>query len=197
MLPVDILHFLFDRLRMNTFLDGLRFYIANHWVAHWLSFRLRHWYYKRIMHYSLGHDSSIHMGVFVTGDHIQIGNNVVINRRVYLDGRIGITMKNNISISPEVYIVSMEHDPNHPMFATRGGVVTIDDHVWIGARAMILPGIHIAEGAVVGACSVVTHNVQPYQIVAGVPARPVGQRARNIDYRARYFPWFDSDVQRE
>jgi acetyltransferase-like isoleucine patch superfamily enzyme len=149
------------------------------------------------MHYTLGKDSSIHMGTFVTGEFIHIGDNVVINRRVYLDGRIGITLKNNISISPEVYIVSMEHDPNDPKFATRGAEVVVDDHVWIGARAMILPGVHIGEGAVIAACAVVTKDVGPYQIVAGVPARPIAQRSRQIDYRARYFPWFDSDVQRE
>jgi len=183
--------------KVNTFLAGLKFYIANNWIAQCPSFRIRHWYYTNIMHYTLGKDSSIHMGTFVTGQYIHIGDNVVINRRVYLDGRIGITLKNNISISPEVYILSMEHDPNDPHFATRGGEVVIDDHVWIGARALIRPGIHIGEGAVVGACAVVTHDVEPYQIVAGVPARPIGQRSRKIEYRARYFPWFDSDVQRE
>jgi acetyltransferase-like isoleucine patch superfamily enzyme len=62
---------------------------------------------------------------------------------------------------------------------------------------MILPGVHIGEGAVIAACAVVTKDVGPYQIVAGVPARPIAQRSRQIDYRARYFPWFDSDVQRE
>ena len=182
--------------KLRSFLYGLAFYIATNWVANWPSFHMRHWYYRRILHYTLGKDSSIHMGVFVTGQNIHIGDNVVINRRVYLDGRIGITIKNNISISPEVYIVSMEHDPNNPQFATRGGEVVIDDHVWIGARAMILPGIHIGEGAVVGACAVVTKDVEPYQIVAGVPARPVGTRSRQIDYRCIYFPWFDTDIQR-
>jgi acetyltransferase-like isoleucine patch superfamily enzyme len=182
--------------KMGSFLSGLKFYIANHWVTNLPSFRLRHWYYRHVMHYPIGRDSSIHMGTFVTGDFIEIGDNVVINRRVYLDGRIGIKIMNNVSISPEVYIVSMEHDPNHPMFATRGGVVTIDNHVWIGARAIILPGIHTGEGAVVAAAAVVTKDVQPYQIVAGNPARVIGERSRQIDYRCVYFPWFDTDVQR-
>ena len=137
------------------------------------------------------------MGVFVTGHNITIGDNVVINRRVYLDGRIGIELKNNISISPEVYMVSMEHDPNDPHFMTRGGVIVVEDNVWIGVRAIILPGIHIGEGAVVAAGAVVTKDVEPYQIVGGVPARTIGQRSRQIEYQARYFPWFDSDVQRE
>ena len=183
--------------RTRSFLNGLRFYIATHWVANCPSFRLRHWYYRHIMLYSIGKDSSVHMGVFVTGDHIEIGDNVVINRNVYLDGRIGIKIKNNISISPEVYIVSMEHDPNDPSFATRGGEVIIEDNVWIGARAMILPARHIGEGAVVGACAVVTKDVEPYKIVAGVPARVIGDRARQINYRCVYFPWFDTDIQRQ
>ena len=182
--------------KIISFFRGLKYYIATYWVAHWPSFRLRHWYYRRIMGYSIGKDSSLHMGLFITGQNIEIGDNVVINRRVYLDGRIGIKIKNNVSISPEVYILSMEHDPNDPKFTTRGGMVTIDDNVWIGSRAMILPGIHIGEGAVVGACAVVTKDVDPYRIVAGVPARPIGSRSRQIDYRCVYFPWFDTDIQR-
>lgn len=183
--------------KFRAFLRGLKFYIATYWIAHIPSFRVRHWYYRRVMKYPIGKDSSIHMGVFVTGHNIRIGDNVVINRKVYLDGRIGIEMKNNISISPEVYLVSMEHDPNDPHFATRGGVIVIEDNVWVGSRAIVLPGIHIGEGAVVAAGAVVTKDVEPYQIVGGVPARPIAQRARQIEYRAKYFPWFDTDVQRE
>jgi len=183
--------------KLYAFKMGLKFYIANNWITWFPSFRVRHWFYRRIMHYSLGKDSSIHMGVFVTGEHIHIGDNVVINRKVYLDGRIGINIKNNISISPEVYIISMEHDPNDPMFATRGGEVTIGDKVWLGARAMIMPGINVGEGAVVAANAVVTKDVEPYQIVAGIPAKPIAKRSENLEYRLRYFPWFDSDIQRE
>ncbi len=180
----------------SAFRTGVRFYLANHFVASWPSFRFRHWYYVKRMKYSLGNRSSIHMGVFVTGDHIRIGDNVVINRKVYLDGRIGIDIKNNISISPEVYILSMEHDPNSPSFATRGSKVIIDDHAWIGARAIILPGVHIGEGAVVAAGAIVTKDVQPYSIVAGVPAKEIGKRNKDIRYKCEYFPWFDTDIQR-
>ncbi len=115
---------------------------------------------------------------------------------MYLDGRIGLRLGNNISISPEAYLVSMEHDPNDPHFNTRGAEIIVDDHVWIGARAMIMPGIHVGEGAVIAAGAVVTKNVEPYQIVGGVPARPIGTRSRQIEYRVKYFPWFDTDIQR-
>jgi acetyltransferase-like isoleucine patch superfamily enzyme len=183
-------------MKIRSFLKGLSFYLANHVIACVPSFRIRHYYYRHIMRYSIGRESSVHMGVFVTGSKIHMGDNVVINRGTHLDGRIGIAIRNNVSISPEVYIISMEHDPNDPMFKTRGSEVIIDDHVWIGTRAMILPGVHIGEGAVVGASAVVTRDVAPYQIVAGVPARVIGERLRQIDYRCKYFPWFDSDIQR-
>lgn len=181
----------------SSFIKGLAFYIANNWVAYWPSFRLRHWYYRRILRYTLGKDSSIHMGAFVTGMNIHIGDNVVINRRVYLDGRVGVRLGNNISISPEAYLVSLEHDPNDPHFVTRGGEIVVDDHVWIGVRAVILPGIHIGEGAVIAAGAVVTKDVEPYQIVGGVPAKLIGMRSRQIEYRVKYFPWFDTDIQRD
>lgn len=148
------------------------------------------------MHYSLGKDSSIHMGVFTTGPHIHIGDNVVVNRRVYLDGRIGVRIQNNVSISSEVYVVSLEHDLHDSTFATRGAEVVIEDDVWIGVRAMIMPGVRVGKGAVVAAGAVVTKDVEPYQIVAGVPARVIGERSHQLDYKLRYFPWFDTDIQR-
>ena len=182
--------------RIILFLHALKFYFATNWVANLPSFTLRHWYYRHILHYALGKDSSIHMGVFVTGYNIFIGDHVVVNRRVYLDGRIGVRIGNNVSISPEVYIVSLDHDPNDPSFSTRGAEVTIEDDVWIGARAMLMPGVHIGKGAVVAAGAVVTKDVEPYQIVGGVPARPSGERSHDLRYKLRYFPWFDTDLQR-
>lgn len=180
-----------------TFRIALRLYLANHLINRLPSFRLRHWYYRRVLHYRIGHESSIHMGTFVTGNFITIGDNVVINRNCYLDGRIGVEIKNNVSISPDVYIVSMEHDPDSPAFATRGAKVVIENNVWIGVRAILSPGVTIGEGAVIGAGAVVTRNINPYRIAVGVPAREIRDRNRNIQYKCRYFPWFDTDVQRD
>ena len=182
--------------KLKTFGTGLKFYFANHLITHLPSFRVRHWYYRHILHYKIGRDSSIHMGTFVTGDYITIGDNVVINRRCYLDGRIGLTLGNNISISPEVYLISMEHDPDSPVFATKGGPVIIEDNVWIGARAIITPEITIGEGAVIGVGAVVTKSIKPYRIAVGVPAREIRDRNRQLQYQCRYFPWFDTDIQR-
>ena len=182
--------------RWVSFQIALKWYLANHLINRIPSFRIRHWYYRRVLGYRIGLDSSIHMGTFVTGYFITLGDNVVVNRNCYLDGRIGIEVKNNVSISPEVYIVSMEHDPDSPVFATRGAKVVIEDNVWIGVRAIIGPGVTLGEGAVVGAGAVVTKSINPYRVAVGVPAREIRDRNRNLNYKCRYFPWFDTDVQR-
>lgn len=70
--------------------------------------------------------------------------------------------------------------------------VTIGNDVWIGHGAVIMPGVTIGDGAVVGANAVVTHDVVPYQIVAGVPARPVRQRfPADIAARLMALSWWD------
>ncbi len=57
---------------------------------------------------------------------------------------------------------------------TSKGEVVIGDDVWIGDKATILPGVTIGKGAVIAANSVVTKNVKPYTIVAGIPAKEIG-----------------------
>ena len=168
---------------------------GNHIVANLPSFRLRHAYYRHVLGYKLGENCCVHMGCFFTGDFIEIGHGAILNRRCYLDGRLGVKIGANCSISPEVYILSMDHDPQNPDFATRGGVTTIGDHVWIGSRAIILGGVTIGDGAVIGAGAVVTKDIAPWRIAVGNPAREIKDRNRDVRYSCSYYTWFDTDVQ--
>jgi maltose O-acetyltransferase len=68
-------------------------------------------------------------------------------------------------------------------FGEIGGPVTIGDRVFIGARAIVLSGVTIGEGAAVAAGAIVTKDVDPYTIVAGVPARPIGSRPKTLTYQ--------------
>ncbi|HYC21564.1 MAG TPA: acyltransferase [Candidatus Bathyarchaeia archaeon] len=174
------------------------FYIANHLIAKLPSYTARHFFYRKVMGIRIGRSSSVAMDCFLTGFatgwSIRIGDNSAVNRRCYLDGRRGIEIGNNVNVSPEVYIVTFTHDPQSPTFACKGGPVVIDDHAWIGARAILMPGVHVGEGAVVGAGAVVTHDVAPYSIVGGAPARPIGERVRKLDYRTSWFPFYDTDI---
>ena len=75
--------------------------------------------------------------------------------------------------------------------------VTIGHDVWIGHGAVIMPGLHIGNGAVVGANAVVTHDVPPYTIVTGVPARPLRPRfAADIAARIERLAWWDWPVEK-
>jgi maltose O-acetyltransferase len=114
----------------------------------------------------------------------------VINYGCLLDGRrYPITIGSDVSIGPEVAILTLGHDPRSPEFADRGGPVTIGDHAWIGFRAIVLPGVSIGEGAVVGAGAVVSRDVPPFTIVAGNPARPIGRRPAGLSYALSYNPF--------
>jgi acetyltransferase-like isoleucine patch superfamily enzyme len=177
------------------FARAVSFATGNHCVAWLPSFALRHAYYRRILRYTLGEGCCIHMGCFFTGEQVHIGAHTILNRRCYVDGRMGVHIGANCSISPEVYILSMDHNPQDPTFATRGGVTTIGDHVWIGARAIIRAGITIGEGAVIGAGAVVTRNIAPWRIAVGNPAREIKDRQRDIRYQCQYYTWFDTDIQ--
>lgn len=113
---------------------------------------------------------------------IEVGPNSVIGHNVTLDGRAGIHIGRNVNISSEVMIWTKQHDHSDPKFKIVGGKVIIEDYVWISARAIILPDIKIGQGAIIAAGSVVTKNVLPNSIVAGVPARKIGKREGSLNY---------------
>ncbi|MDH7568506.1 MAG: acyltransferase [Armatimonadota bacterium] len=154
-------------------------------------YALRHAYYRRVCGIALGPGSSIHMHTFITGTNIRIGAHTAIGRRTYLDGRAGITIGDNVSISPDVQILTAQHDMDDPDFANVLAPVVIEDYVWIGTRAMILPGVRVGYGAVVAAGAVVTKDVPPMTVVAGVPARPIRQRKPGMRYHCDWFLPFD------
>lgn len=127
---------------------------------------------------------------FLHAPGISLGERSVINFGCLLDGRrYPIHIGSDVSIGPEASILTLGHDPRSPLFADCGGAVLIGDRAWIGYRAIILPGVSIGEGAVVGAGSVVTRDVKPFQIVAGNPARVIGQRPRQLTYILDFHPF--------
>jgi len=139
---------------------------------------------------SLGAGTGVQMGCrFLNGRKVHFGDRNVINFGCLFDGRqFEIRTGSDVSIGPEASILSLGHDPQSAEFADRGGDVLIGDRVWIGYRAIILPGVAIGEGAVIGSGSVVTKDVEPYCIVAGNPARKIGERNRDLGYRLNYDP---------
>ena len=121
---------------------------------------------------------------------IKIGNTTNINPNCMFDSRGGgVEIGDYVDIAPEVNIWTLEHDPQDPDFATKGGRVIIGHYVWIGNRATILPNTTIGEGAVIATGAVVTKDVEAWTIVAGIPARPIGIRNKNQNPREPYKPF--------
>jgi len=178
------------RWQIRQFCSGLKFYAINHIIPHVPGYRFRHWFYVHMWKVRLGVGSSIHMGVFVTDHGISIGEHTAIGRRSYLDGRGGLTIGNCVSVSPDVQFITAGHDMDDPDFGNVLAPIVVEDYVWIGTRAMILPGVRLGCGCVVAAGAVVTRDVPPLTVVAGVPARPVRQRRPGMRYKATWFlPW--------
>ena len=121
---------------------------------------------------------------------ISIGKYCNINKRTVLDGRGGITIGDSVDIAQDVNIWTEQHDYNSADYKASSAPVVIEDYVWIATRATILPGVTIGRGAVVATGAVVTKNVPPLAIVAGVPAKVIGQRENNMNYKLGTRPWF-------
>jgi acetyltransferase-like isoleucine patch superfamily enzyme len=147
------------------------------------TYAVRRSIYSRVFSMKIAKGAKIGGGCVVWGSsRIRVGEGALINRNVVLDGRFPLEIGAYASISIETIILTLEHDLASPDFASVGAPVSIGTRVFIGARAIILPGVTIGEGAAVGAGAVVTHDVEPYAIVAGVPARPIGTRPKNLTY---------------
>lgn len=182
------------KLRYERFILALKWYVANNIALKVFPYFIRHWF-LRCLGVRIGRDSSVAMHCFITGSRIVIGRNSVINRYAYLDGRVPLYIGNNVNISHYTLIQTLTHDPQNPDFVCLEKPVAIMDHVWVGARAIIMPGVTIGEGAVVAAGAIVTKDVPAYTIVGGNPARQIGVRSRDLRYKSRYFPYFDTDIQ--
>ena len=183
---------------INTILWAFYYYLANHVISSIPCEIIRNIYYKKVLGINIGRHTHVSMNHFITGNvkscNISIGDNCVINRRCYLDGRVGIKIGNNVNVSFGTTVLTLSHDAHSKEFMCTMGEVNINDHAWIGANATILPGVTIGEGAVIAAGAVVTRSVPPYTIVGGVPARPLGTRTQELSYLTDWSPLFDTDI---
>jgi len=132
----------------------------------------------------VGSKSLLHCGGRKWCDYkgrIKIGKKSYIGPHSVLFGAGEIEIGNNVLLGPGVICVSHQHSykelskvmQDQPM---EFGKITIEDDVWIGSRATILPNIKISRGSVIGAGAVVTKDIPPFSVAVGVPAKVIKSR---------------------
>ena len=142
--------------------------------------------YHRMMGVKIGHGSYLNMRTYMLGPGVlSVGKHTHVNPGCLIDYRGGIDIGSCVSISHRVMLITGGHDVQSSVFAEVRKPIKIEDYVWIGAGATVLQGVNIGEGAVVAAGAVVVDDVPPYAIVGGVPAKRIGDRNGDLNYKCQ------------
>lgn len=171
------------------------FYPAMLWFLNYIAVFVPCLFFRKLMlrlfSAKIGRASLIDMNCyFLSPNKLSIGNHTQINRGCMIDSRGGIIIGNNVSLSHRVTLCSASHNIKSPNFDYVAQSIVIHDNVWVGLNAIILQGVTIGEGAVVAAGSVVTHDIELFSIYAGIPAKKIGSRDREINYDVTNFAYY-------
>ena len=166
----------------NCFLDFELMVLR--WVGH-IPFHTCRKFFYRLAGMKIGRGSTIHMWAnFFQPKNIKIGEGSIVGDHVFLDGRAKLTIGNHVDIASHVLIYNSEHDIEVEDFSAREESVEIGDYVFIGPRAIILPGVKVGKGVIIAAGAVVSKDISDFAIAGGVPARTIGERKnKNLKYR--------------
>lgn len=172
----------FQNLRKKLY-PGWEWWFTNSFLYNFPSKRFRNYQLKK-MGMTFKGEARIYAGFHIRNPKgIVLEDGVSIGPRVLLDGRKGLTIKEGAVIGYGAIIWTLNHDYNDLHFCGKGAPVTIGKHAWICSNSIILPGITIGEGAVVASGAIVTHDVAPYTVVGGIPAKIIGEREKKeYDY---------------
>lgn len=114
-----------------------------------------------------------------------IGNGSIIGDNAILDARNVLTFGENVNVSSNVSFYTEQHNYRDAQFRcnqTSKQSIEVGDRAWIGPNVIVLPGVTIGEGAVCCAGCVVTKNVEPWSVVAGIPATKINSRPSKQTY---------------
>lgn len=180
---------------LKRYLDGfIRYY--DYRVSQVPSHHFRSFVYRYIYCMDLAPKVVVYYGAEMREPYkIKIGRGSIIGDRAILDGRNGLEIGENVNFSSNVSIWTEQHDHRDAFFrcdTQKKTPVKIGNRVWIGPNTLILHSVEIGEGAVIAAGAVVTKSVEPYSIVAGIPAKKIGERNKTLKYEmtGEYVPFY-------
>ena len=147
---------------------------------------VRNWVYRHVYLVDKHKTSTIYFGCEIrSGVNLHIGKGSIVGDNCILDARQGIYIGENVNLSSEVHLWTEAHDVNDPYFRSmprNRGPIRIGNRAWLGSNVTVLDNVTVGEGAVVCSGAVVTKDVEPFAIVAGIPAKKIGERNRNLKY---------------
>lgn len=145
----------------------------------------------KIMGMDLGRGSRIGLGTkIIQPETIHIGNRSIINEWCHLDGRGGLFIGDDVSISVYSKFVTASHKINSATFEYFEDATKVEERVWLGIGAIILNGSVLGRGSVIGAGCVFKGKAEPYKIYVGNPAKEIKERNRELRYQFDYRPYF-------
>lgn len=160
----------------------LLFKIVGYIPAHFI----RNFFYRYVFWMTIGKKVVIYYGLEARSPwNIKVGNGSIIGDKTIFDARHGIEIGENVNISTGVWMWTLQHDINSPIFTSygTGASIHIGDRAWISSRSTVLPGCNVADGVVVAAGAVVTKPInEPFSLWGGVPAKKIGARNNELVY---------------
>lgn len=180
---------MWNNIYFIRFRSGLKYYVLNSVVNH-----IPSWYIRKVLYKSLGVKlgKGSRIGLYTVIDYpkgISIGSRSIINEHCFLDGRGGIHIEDDVSISIYTKIISASHEVDSSEFKYFEEEVLIEDNVWIGAGAIILNGSTLKKGTIIGAGCIYKGNSEEFGIYMGNPAKLVKYRKMDSMYHLNYRPW--------
>lgn len=139
----------------------------------------------------IGKGSRINAGVIIDSPHgVVLGDRCIINENAYLDGRGGLIVGNDVSISIYSRIITASHYVDSESFQYYNDPVTIHDHVWIGVGAIVLNGSILNKNVIIGAGCVFKGNAEEDGVYIGNPAIMIKKRRLCNEYKLHNLLFF-------
>ncbi len=161
-------------IKLNVFFLGLQIVASMPDVG--LGSWMRYWFYKLFLR-SAGYFHSMSGLRIPDPETVSIGDDVGINMGVLIDSCDGglIEIGNHVMIGPYCVLRAADHvfeDTSRPMKAQghAGGKIVVEDDCWLGSHVVVTKNVRIGKGSIIGAHSVVTHDIPPYSVAMGIPA---------------------------
>ncbi|MEO0648302.1 MAG: WcaF family extracellular polysaccharide biosynthesis acetyltransferase [Cyanobacteria bacterium J06650_10] len=169
----------------NSYNPGVSFFKQLIWfyagfplvTSYWMPFSALKIKVLRLFGASIGKGVRIKPGVRIKFPwRLTVGDDCWLGEQLWIDNLASVVIEHDVCLSQGVYLCTGNHDWSLETFDLRLGAIKIKQSAWVGARAVVCPGVTVGEGAVLTVNSVASKSLEPWMIHSGNPAQPVKTR---------------------